>query len=154
MKPTRILAAVLGGILALTLAPAAFAAGGNVTVSVLATGVLNITGDSGDNQISITPNGMNSFIVTGLNGTTVNLTASATTTGVRSIRAFMGAGDDVVDVTGGRIRGDLSPLLSRPVSISHSPDVGGSRERAFAVSETCARGFRRLRWADSAVQSR
>lgn len=51
------------------------------------------------------------------------------------------------------VRVVASPLLSRPVSISHSPDVGGSREGAFAVSEACARGFRRFRWADSAVQS-
>lgn len=114
---------VLAAALALTLAPAAFAAGGNVTVSVLSTGVLNITGDGGDNQIAITPDGPSAFVVTGLNGTTVNLTGSVSATAVRSIRAVMGGGDDRVEVTGGRVRGDLRVNLDDGADVCVMTDV-------------------------------
>lgn len=103
MKRTSSLAILLG----LALSAPAFAAGGNVQVSVNATGILLVEGDGGDNEIAITPDGVGAFTVTGLNGTTVNLTAAVPLTGVRSIRATMGAGDDRVEVNSGRIRGDL-----------------------------------------------
>jgi hypothetical protein len=107
MKTSYILAAVLS----FSLAPPVFAAGGDVSVSVSPTGVLTVIGDTGDNSIAITPDGWKAFTVTGVAGTTVNHGASASMVGVLSVRVVMGAGDDRVEVNGGRIARDLRVLL-------------------------------------------
>ena len=93
MKPSHLLAAAF----ALSLATPVFAAGGDVTAVVVG-GTLTITGDTGDNEIAVTPGGAGEFTVTGLNGTTVNLTTDSTLSGVRTIQADMGAGALFYDV--------------------------------------------------------
>ena len=103
----------LGGAFVAALSVPAFAAG-DVTVAVdPVTSVLRITGDALDNNIEVTSDGTTgSYTVTGVNGTTVNSgAAAASVTGARAVVVAMGAGSDHVELTGIRIRGNLSVRL-------------------------------------------
>jgi hypothetical protein len=86
---------------------------GDVLVN-LVRGNLIIQGDAEDNQIAITAGDEpGSFVVTGLNGTTVHQNgqdpaSEVTVTGVRQdVRIGMGEGNDSVSIEAARVRGDL-----------------------------------------------
>src|SRR5262245_35512953 len=87
---------------------------GDVTVSVVA-GTMLVKGDDAGNHVQITQgdNGT-SFIVKGLDGTTVKMngtTAPETglvVTGVKGVNVNMGSGPDIVDVAGVQIQRALS----------------------------------------------
>jgi hypothetical protein len=109
MKPLH-----LAGAAALVLALAAPAkAAGDVVVAVdPGTTVLRITGDGSDNDIAITPGAVTGeFVVTGRNGTTVNLAESGVFANVRTVVVSMSSGNDIVAVSDVRIRGGLSVRL-------------------------------------------
>lgn len=84
-------------------------------------GELQITGDADDNQIAVSSafDGEtrvgNSFVVTGLNGTTINGSAgtdggdaSATFSAVSKIKLSLGDGDDTIQVTDANVQGKLA----------------------------------------------
>jgi hypothetical protein len=86
---------------------------GDVLVNVMR-GNLVIQGDAADNEIAITAGAEpGSFVVTGLNGTTVHQNGQSpasevTVTGVRSdVRIGMGEGNDSVSIEGVGVRGDV-----------------------------------------------
>jgi hypothetical protein len=92
------------------LAASAFA--DNDVAGVVTGKMLTLTGDAFSNYVTITPGGAtDAFTVTGVNGTTVNGAAAATFLGVRSVTVAMGAGDDRVDLTSLKVRGNVKIRL-------------------------------------------
>jgi hypothetical protein len=86
---------------------------GDVLVNVVR-GDLVIQGDAADNEIAITAGAEpGSYVVTGLNGTTVHQNgqdpaSDVTVTGVRrDVRIGMGEGNDSVSIEAARVRGDV-----------------------------------------------
>jgi len=85
---------------------------GDILINV-AGGNLMAQGDALDNKVMITAGSeAGSFVVTGLEGTTVHeeggaATNSVTVTGVRSIQAELGEGNDLIAVVGANLRGSI-----------------------------------------------
>jgi hypothetical protein len=85
---------------------------GDVAVSVVGSELL-IQGDALDNKIMVTAGAeVGSFVVTGVDGTTVHLEGQSpagqvSVTGVRSARIRLGEGSDLVAVVGADFRGSL-----------------------------------------------
>src|SRR5262245_42597350 len=76
------------------------------------TGVLLLTGDDLANDVQIDRDPLTQEpVVLGRSGTTVNGAAEGRASGVRSIQAKLGAGDDVLAVGGFRLRGTFSADL-------------------------------------------
>lgn len=98
------LAIVLAALAALV-SPAL--AAGDVTAAVTGRR-LTVTGDASSNSVTFTPGGRTDAVtVTPTGGTTLNGAGAAVTfDGVRSITVTMGAGDDRVDFTNLKLRGD------------------------------------------------
>ena len=86
---------------------------GDVVVSVVR-GELMLQGDTLDNKVIIVAGSeANSFVIKGLDGTTVHqqddpAATEVTVAGVRSIRANLGDGNDLLALLGGDIRGNVS----------------------------------------------
>jgi len=80
-------------------------AAGDVQVTVDARGRMELVGDDLGNEIQIDKDvDVGGFVVLGRNGTTVNGAAQFVTANVKSIRATMGAGDDVLAMGGFRLK--------------------------------------------------
>ena len=86
---------------------------GDVVVSVVR-GELMLQGDTLDNKVVIVAGAeANSFVIKGLDGTTVRkqddpAATEVTVAGVKSIRADLGEGNDLIALLGGDIRGNVS----------------------------------------------
>jgi hypothetical protein len=104
----RALAAVLASLFCAFAASSAFAAG-DVNVVLWKKGELRLTGDdlANDLQIDRDPD-TKEIVVLGRNGTTVNGGDSVRVLGVRSIRAAMNGGDDVLAFGGFNLKGFIN----------------------------------------------
>jgi hypothetical protein len=103
----RKLVAVVAPVVLGLSAQAAFAAG-DVTAVLAPRGELQITGDDLGNDVAVTRDPLTKeFVVEGRNGTTVNGAAEFRTTGVKTIRAAMNGGDDVLAVAAFRLTKNL-----------------------------------------------
>jgi hypothetical protein len=90
------------------LAASAALAAGDVTVVLAEKGALQLTGDELDNDVQIDRDSeTKEIVVLGRNGTTVNGAESFRTLGVRSIRATMNDGDDVLALGGVKLKGPV-----------------------------------------------
>jgi hypothetical protein len=103
----RALAALFAPLFVAAAASTAFAAG-DVVATLSATGELDLTGDDLANDVAVTRDPTTKeFLVLGRNGTTVNGGTEFRTLGVKSIRAVMNGGDDVLAVAGLRLKKNL-----------------------------------------------
>jgi hypothetical protein len=100
----RALAALVVPLVVAITASAALASG-NVLVALSTTGELQLTGDDLPNDVQVSrDSATKEFVVLGRNGTTVNGGGEFRTLGVKSIRAVMNGGDDVLAVAGLRLK--------------------------------------------------
>jgi len=103
----RALAALVPPLVVAITASAALASG-DVVVAVSTTGELQLTGDDLANDVQVTrDSATKDFVVLGRNGTTVNGGGDFRAAGVKSIRAVMNGGDDVLAIAGFRLKKNI-----------------------------------------------
>jgi hypothetical protein len=104
----RALAALAATLFVVLCASSAFALG-DVNVVLAKKGELQLVGDDLANDVQITRDTVTKeFVVTGRNGTTVNGADSMRLVGVRSIRATLNGGDDVLAMGGFNLKGFIN----------------------------------------------